>query len=510
MKLVNQKGIGNMKTQLLIAAITTSALTGCGGGGDSSKKSSPEIQTGVFKDSPVAGLYYETETQSGLTNDLGEFNYIEGEAITFKLGATTLGVTQASELITPFSLSGVKPLVKQKEITNAFLSQSPNSFEKAINIATLLQGLDADGDESNGIDLENAHTQLASLSIPLLVKASAFENNAQYTEARNTMLRSHSLRFVDAAKNMYDSIGITIESNLTARQTSNINNAFFETIDFEYDDEGRVSLLKFDKNNDGEIDTTQSFTYDSAGRVHTIFNSANNTTQTLTYDDNNRLISRITVDESSMSTDESFVYTNERLERFSIDTSSDGTSDFNTTYNYNTDNILTGYEIDSDGDDLADKTVNLSVQNGKVQRFTESTPDSTSLDIAYAYNANGKIKSQNIQSADNDATPFTNAKFSYDGANNLQRYELDKDLDGKPDYIESYKYNQNKQRTQYRRDDNADGRWDFMAQYFYDVNGNRIRMLEDSDGNGVVDKTWEADIQPAILESTWDDIANTL
>lgn len=499
-----------MKKQLLSIVITASALSGCGGGGSSSNNSSPEKLTGVFLDSLVEGLYYETDTQSGLTNEDGEFNYIEGESITFKLGNTVLGVTQAQELITPFTLSGVKPLIKQKEITNAFLSQNPNSFEKAINMATLLQGLDQDGDHANGIDLGDAHNQLATLSIPLLVKASGFESNSQFIQARTTMQTLHSMRFVDAAKNMYDSIGISIESNLTAKQTSNLNNAFFEAIEFEYNPEGRISSLKFDKNNDGVTDTTQTFTYDEAGRLSTISNSADNTTQTLSYDSNNRILSRTTVDEDSVSTDESFEYNDSVLSKFAIDKLSDGSDEFSTTFHYDANNSLTGYEIDSDGDAVSDKTVSLALRNGKVSRFTETTNDSTSLDIAYAYDAKGNRTSQNIQSASNTDIPFTNAKFSYDGANNLSRYELDKDLDGKADYIESYKYNQNNQRTQYLRDNNADGKWDFMAQYFYDVNGNRVRMLEDSDGNGVVDKKWEADYQAAILETTWDDIANNL
>tara|TARA_R110002072_G_scaffold1130_12_gene9497 strand:- start:2540 stop:4039 length:1500 start_codon:yes stop_codon:yes gene_type:complete len=499
-----------MKKHLLSLIITTTALTGCGGGDSSSATSAPEIQTGAFQDSPVQGLFYETLTQSGLTNELGEFKYIEGESVTFKLGSTTLGITKAQELVTPFILSGVKPLIKQKEITNAFLSQTPNSYEKAINIATLLQGLDLDGDPSNGLNLGDAHSQLSAQSIPLLVKASGFENNAQFIQARNTMQTLHPIRFVDAAKNMYDYLGISIESNLTAKLTNNLSNGFFESIEFEYDDQGRTSIVKFDQNNDGITDTTQSFTYDQDDRLNTIFNSANNTTQTLSYDTRNRLITRTTVDSNALSIDESFQYNGNLLTKFSIDKSSDGIPDFNTSYSYDDNETMTGYEIDSDGDSQADKTVSLTVENGKVRRFTETNSDNTSLDIAYSYDAKGNKTSQNIQSSNESTTPYTNAQFSYDGANNLNRYELDTDLDGKADYIESYKYNQNKQRTQYLRDNDADGKWDFMAQYFYDINGNRIKMIEDSDGNGIVDKKWEAEIQAAILNSTWEDISKEL
>jgi hypothetical protein len=500
-----------MKKHLLSSIITSIAITGCGGGGsDSSNTPAPEIKTGIFTDSPVKGLFYETETLSGITNESGEFDYIEGETVTFKLGGSVLGITKAQELVTPFTITGVKALRKQRDITNSFLSQTPNSFEKAINIATLLQGLDQDGDESNGIDLGDAHTRLSNLSIPLLVKASGFENNAQYIQARNTMQKQHNVRFIDAAKRLYENIGISIESNLTVKQTSNLDNAFFESIAFEYDTEGRVSALKFDRNNDGESDTTQSFTYDQNGRLETIYNSADETTQTLTYDSNNKLLSRSTKIGNSISTDESFIYQNNLLSKFSLDKTANGLSDFNTTFSYDTNDNISGYAIDSDGDEQADQTVSLSRLNEKINRFTETRSDNSFLDIAYTYDSRGNRKSQNIQSSTDSSTPFTNAKFSYDASDNLSKYELDKDLDGKPDYIEGYKYNQNKQRTQYRRDTNADGKWDFMAEYFYDSNGNRIKMIEDSDGDGIVDKKWEADYQAAILDSTWEDIANNL
>lgn len=506
--MVNLKGTKIMKRHLLGLTIISAALTGCGGGGDSSSPSA-EVKKGVFTDSPVKGLYFETKTQSGLTNEAGEFKYIEGESITFKLGGSVLGVSKAQEVITPFTLTGVKALQKQQEITNAFLSQTPNSYEKAINIATLLQGLDQDGDHENGIDLGNAHEALSNLTIPLLVKASGFTGNLQYTEARSIMQSTHPLSFVNAAENMYDNLGINIESNLISKQTNNANNAFFESIEFEYDEENRISAIKYDRNNDGQAETTQAFTYDQAGRLHTIFNSADNTTQTLGYDANDKLVSRETAVGNTISQNEMFEYQGATLTRFRLDKSANGQDDFSTQYIYDADNNLAGYEIDEDGDNQTDKTVTMSIKNGRINRFTENNQNTNAIDIAYSYDNNGNRIAQNIQTESSSGN-FTNAKFFYDNANNLIRYEQDNDLDGKADYVETYKYNQNKQRTQYLRDIDANGKWDFMAQYFYDINGKRIKMIEDSDGNGIVDKKWEADYQAAILDSTWNDIANNL
>lgn len=499
-----------MKKHTLSIVIVAASLSGCGGGSDSSSPTpAPEVKTGIFTDSPVKGLYYETKSQSGLTNQLGEFSYIEGEIITFKLGGSILGMSKAQENITPFTLTGVKALSNQSQITDALLSDTPNSFEKAINIATLLQGLDQDGNPENGIDLGDAHQRLDSITVPLLIKASGFTENLQYQQARSTMQKSHPISFASAAEHLYRNQGIEIISSLVARKTSNGNDVFFESIEFEYDQQNRVSSIKYDRDNDGQFETTQVFTYDQAGRLHTIYNSSNNTTQTLIYDNNNQLISRTTEDGNNINLNEAFEYQDNQLRKFRLDQSSDGQDDFISSYIYDENNNLAGYEIDSDGDSNPDKTVSISIKNGKISRFTETNPDNNILDIAYSYDAKGNRISQNIQTA-NSASNFTNAKFFYDDANNVIRYELDQDLNGKVDYIESYKYNQNKQRTRYLRDNNGNGKWDFIAEYFYDINGNRVKMIEDSNGDGIADKKWEASYEAAITEGTWNDISNNL
>ncbi len=99
----------------------------------------PEVLTGVFRDSEVQGLSFSTATQNGTTNDKGEFSFLEGETITFKVGELTLGSVVADTLITPISLA--------KAIDANATIASP----LAQNIAALLQTLDSDNDHSNGI-----------------------------------------------------------------------------------------------------------------------------------------------------------------------------------------------------------------------------------------------------------------------------------------------------------------------------------------------------------------------
>ena len=97
------------------------------------------VLKGVFKDSEVEGLSYETATQSGITDAAGEFNYIEGEEVTFKVGNLLIGSALGQELITPITLA---------QTIDASATIESNLAQ---NIAALLQTLDEDGDESNGI-----------------------------------------------------------------------------------------------------------------------------------------------------------------------------------------------------------------------------------------------------------------------------------------------------------------------------------------------------------------------
>lgn len=101
----------------------------------------PTVLTGVFKDSEVQGLSFTTTTQTGITNEKGEFSYVEGETITFKVGELTLGSATAEAVMTPISLV--------KTVDAAASIESPT----VQNMAALLQTLDQDSDHSNGISI---------------------------------------------------------------------------------------------------------------------------------------------------------------------------------------------------------------------------------------------------------------------------------------------------------------------------------------------------------------------
>jgi len=112
-------------------------ISGCGA---EDGNSSSSLKSGQFIDSPVEGLQFHTETQSGITDRKGTFHYRQGEWVSFRLGDVVLGQAQGKETITPIDL-----------VPGAQDETDPT----ATNICRLLQSLDEDGDVDNGITISS-------------------------------------------------------------------------------------------------------------------------------------------------------------------------------------------------------------------------------------------------------------------------------------------------------------------------------------------------------------------
>jgi hypothetical protein len=131
-----------------LVALAASTLAACGGGGTSNPP--PATSTGVFVDAPVANLRYRTATQSDVTDAQGRYRYLPGETVTFSIGAIDFPPIPATGIVSPMTVFGV---------------EDPAHNVGAVNLARLLQSLDADGNTSNGITIDDAAHLAATASV---------------------------------------------------------------------------------------------------------------------------------------------------------------------------------------------------------------------------------------------------------------------------------------------------------------------------------------------------------
>ena len=126
---------------LPVAGLALSLLAGCFSGSSSSSGSGSgsgdqQLQ-GVFLDSPVSGLTYAIDGKEQRTDEQGRFQYSEGQSLNFLLGGLELGAAPGSAVLTPVDL----------------VPDGDPADPAVLNIARLLQTLDADGNLVNGIQI---------------------------------------------------------------------------------------------------------------------------------------------------------------------------------------------------------------------------------------------------------------------------------------------------------------------------------------------------------------------
>jgi hypothetical protein len=155
-----------MKLTSIGGALLASAflLQGCGSNDDP-----PEPKIGVFLDSPVRFIDYTTKNTAGnitredQTNAEGQYEYTEGETVTFSIGALMFPPVKATGVVTPLDIAD---------------TDNPNDT-KAVNMVRLLQTLDQDGDPSNGITI----TETAKAAASQVVSADPEVNVFSLTES---------------------------------------------------------------------------------------------------------------------------------------------------------------------------------------------------------------------------------------------------------------------------------------------------------------------------------------
>ncbi|MEM8886163.1 MAG: hypothetical protein AAGD14_19030 [Planctomycetota bacterium] len=154
-------------------------LCACGGsasGPELAGEDEPTTLTGTFGATPVAGVSYRTETQTGVTGPEGEFLYLAGETVAFSLGAMKLGpAVDAAERITEADLvPGVVVPESRAEVEQFFRDYERNAHtevaqrqRRLLKLLSLLHSLDGDKDDSNGIVIAEGVASLVTEPIDL-------------------------------------------------------------------------------------------------------------------------------------------------------------------------------------------------------------------------------------------------------------------------------------------------------------------------------------------------------
>ena len=242
-----------MAYKLLLSSTLAMLLTACG-----SDDNTPEVQndlpatltsptvttyTGQFFDSAVAGLNYQTASQSGQTNDLGEFSFQTDEMITFSIGGIELPSTLASLYLTPLDL---------------YQTTDINQIE-VVNLLRLLQSLDADGDASNGIEITEPVHQLAA-SINLDFSASDFSEQVAELISQSGAANQVLIPAEMAIAHFQQTLNEISNTNLTSCTTEHEkvgHSGFFNT--FAHNVSGKATII-----DDCTIEISQ-FSYDGGG-----------------------------------------------------------------------------------------------------------------------------------------------------------------------------------------------------------------------------------------------------
>ena len=189
-----------------LAILTVAILSGCGGGSSSPPPTS-NPNTGVFLDSNVEGLDYSTNSINGTTNANGEFEYEDGESVTFSLYGQTLLVVPGYSVLTPFD----NP---DDTIHNDY----------TINILRFLQTLDTDGDPTNGITLPSV---TGTMNLNFHQNMSDFENDTDVINfiIANTNVSSLTVSAIDAVSHFSTTLASVTNSytlNLAGKTATSV------------------------------------------------------------------------------------------------------------------------------------------------------------------------------------------------------------------------------------------------------------------------------------------------
>ena len=229
-------------SKIILLAASVGLMSACGGGGggagDEASSGGTATQQGVFIDSAVQGIRYESGALSGITDASGAFQYESGNSVRFYVGDVLLGEVKGSSTITPVEL-----------VSGAADETNPT----VTNIARFLQTLDDDGDPSNGIVITDTVAALAAgKSIDFTQDARAFTAQVQTLVAEMTAATNAGARNLVTVSAAQDHLASSLLKALAGSWSGSFTGSESGTWSVTISPEGRIS-------GSGTSNTTGSF-----------------------------------------------------------------------------------------------------------------------------------------------------------------------------------------------------------------------------------------------------------
>ncbi|MFT4541406.1 MAG: hypothetical protein ACI835_003867 [Planctomycetota bacterium] len=179
---------------LAVAFLGSSCSSGGGGGGGGDGAT----LEGLFIDSAVGGMFYESGDLSGLTDSAGTFEFEEGENVQFSIGGIELPLVAGDIVLTPLQL----------------VDDADDHLDPTVtNVARFLQTIDDDQDPSNGITISAAvRAGAADMSLDFETSIADFAVDPNVTNAISvlTFITSAGERALVSASSAQNHLQTTI------------------------------------------------------------------------------------------------------------------------------------------------------------------------------------------------------------------------------------------------------------------------------------------------------------
>jgi len=148
----------HMKTICLSATVSL-ALAGCLGDSNDNTPPAPPQLSGTLSDSAVKGVSYSTSSSvTGTTAANGEFKYLAGDKVTFKIGNITLGTVDMAA--TALGTQGGNKVVRPKDLAGA----TSETDVKALAVAQVIQTAASAAPTDTSIDVSFSAAKFASVT----------------------------------------------------------------------------------------------------------------------------------------------------------------------------------------------------------------------------------------------------------------------------------------------------------------------------------------------------------